>query len=302
MPDTIFYSWQSDSPNSTNRGFIEKALQTAIKELGAADEELYEARREVELDKDTKGVSGSPPIAETIFKKIEDCSVFVADMTFVGSTPDGRPIPNPNVLIEYGWALAKAGHNRIITVMNCAFGEPDEASLPFDLRHHAWPIRYTVPEDADQETKARERGGLAKTLAFKIGEVLHSEGEKNVAPNETALVPKDRVSSFLGEGDTLCRVRDRRGLDDGPATPIVWSDGPQIFIRLVPDRASPRKNLIDLKELLQASPVPLLGNAYGVNIEGNEHGVVLFEVRGGDEFQTEANRIVKSHNLANSGR
>src|ERR1043165_1253907 len=36
---TIFYSWQSDLPNSTNRGFIEDCLERAMKEL-RADEDL----------------------------------------------------------------------------------------------------------------------------------------------------------------------------------------------------------------------------------------------------------------------
>jgi hypothetical protein len=140
MVDKIFYSWQSDASNTTNRNFIEDALFKAVKELGRSDDELYEPPRDVELDKDTKDVPGQPPIADTIFRKIEDCAVFVADMTFVSKTEAGRLSPNPNVLIEYGWALAKCGHRRIVTVMNTAHGEPNETKLPFDLRHYRWPI------------------------------------------------------------------------------------------------------------------------------------------------------------------
>ena len=58
-----------------------------------------------------------PPIVETIFKKIDRAAVFVADLTFAGRRPDGAPIPNPNVLIEYGWALKALGHARIISIM-----------------------------------------------------------------------------------------------------------------------------------------------------------------------------------------
>ncbi len=35
----IFYSWQSDLPNPTNRGFIEDCLKRAIKDV-QADEDL----------------------------------------------------------------------------------------------------------------------------------------------------------------------------------------------------------------------------------------------------------------------
>ena len=57
MNTTIFYSWQSDLPNVTNRSFIEGALTKAIKQV-SLEGELREAEREegIELDKDTKGV------------------------------------------------------------------------------------------------------------------------------------------------------------------------------------------------------------------------------------------------------
>ena len=82
---------------------------------------------------------GSPPVADTIFRKIEECAIFVPDLTFCGRTDRDRPIPNANVLIEHGWALAKLGRERIVALMNDAYGEPTETSLPFHLRHTRWP-------------------------------------------------------------------------------------------------------------------------------------------------------------------
>ena len=64
---TIFYSWQSDLPNATNRGFIEDCLSRAIKDV-KADEEL---ELDPCLDRDTAGVPGSPDIANTIFESKE---------------------------------------------------------------------------------------------------------------------------------------------------------------------------------------------------------------------------------------
>jgi hypothetical protein len=51
----------------------------------------------------------------------------------VASTDEGKRAPNPNVLVEYGYALARHGVQRLLLVMNTAFGSPSE--LPFDLRH-----------------------------------------------------------------------------------------------------------------------------------------------------------------------
>ena len=74
MP-TIFYSWQSDTPSNVNRGFIAKALRSALDRL-KTDAALESALRdtEVSIDKDTQGIAGSPPIVETILRKIEECA------------------------------------------------------------------------------------------------------------------------------------------------------------------------------------------------------------------------------------
>jgi hypothetical protein len=97
MPTTVFYSWQSDLPNNTNRGFIEDALEKAIKQLNK-QLTVQEAERseELKLDKDTQGVPGSPPIVQAIFDKISSAAVFVPDVTFVGKTYEGRPVLNPH--------------------------------------------------------------------------------------------------------------------------------------------------------------------------------------------------------------
>ena len=77
----IFYAWQSDTLGKLNHYFIREACEEAIKKLNAdaqVDEDSFE------LDHDTKGISGSPPIAETICKKIDECRIFIADVTTVG--------------------------------------------------------------------------------------------------------------------------------------------------------------------------------------------------------------------------
>jgi hypothetical protein len=121
---TVFYSWQSDSPQALNRSFIEEALLEALRRLNS-DATLEKALREtpVELDKDIQGVAGSPPIADTILRKIENCAVFVADLSFVGESKSGftnasgkpRLFPNPNVLIEYGYALRCHSHTKLVS-------------------------------------------------------------------------------------------------------------------------------------------------------------------------------------------
>src|SRR4051812_20666160 len=125
----IFWSWQNDTPPRRNRHFIRAALSDAVTAV-AGDFALDDAERP-ELDHDTKNTPGMAEIAATILDKIRSCAVFVADLTPIARSAEGKALPNPNVLIELGWALHKPGADRIIAVMNTADGWSAE-DLPFD--------------------------------------------------------------------------------------------------------------------------------------------------------------------------
>src|SRR5437016_612590 len=98
---SVFYAWQSDRPTNINRQFIRKALDDAAGRI-TADAELGV---DVLIDADTEGVVGTPPVTETILAKIAAADVFVPDLTFVAQTETGKLIPNPNVMIDDGYAL-----------------------------------------------------------------------------------------------------------------------------------------------------------------------------------------------------
>lgn len=187
----LFFSWQADTPTTGGRNLLERALESAIKEL-AQELEIDPAARPFEVDRDTKGVGGSQPIVDTIFRKIDEAAIFIGDMTFVGTRLDGRPTPNPNVLIEYGWALKSRSYSRIITVMNVAYGAPKADSMPFNMRHLRNPVEYDCPDNLD-ETKRREvRQQLASLLKSRLREMLASEEfQRDLAkpPQQDPFVP-----------------------------------------------------------------------------------------------------------------
>jgi len=164
---TIFYSWQSDTAGAANRSFILTALEGAVAELRADDSIAIDPA----IDRDTSAVAGAPDIGATILDKIDACSVFVADVTIVNSETGGRPAPNPNVLIELGYALKSVGWSRCILVQNTAFGGPE--LLPFDLRQKR-ATTYRSPEDAPE--RATERRALQSTLKEAVRLVLEGQG------------------------------------------------------------------------------------------------------------------------------
>lgn len=165
MEKRIFYSWQSDLPNNSNRGFINTALEHAIKGINADDDFSLIPF----LDRDTAGISGSPDISASIFEKISSSDIFVCDVSIINSHAGdfARPSPNPNVLIELGYAIGIMGWSRIILVMNEVFGAV--GMLPFDLRGRRVLVYSMDPSSSE---KAPERKKVSSILEAGIKEIL----------------------------------------------------------------------------------------------------------------------------------
>jgi hypothetical protein len=158
----VFYSWQSDLPNATNRSLILDALERAAKKIRSDDAVAVEPV----LDRDTQNIPGAPDIAHTIFQKIEKAAAFVADVSII-NPGIGRPTPNPNVLIEVGYALKMLGNSRIVLVANTANGPVEW--LPFDLRTKR-VLTYHLPLGA--EDKPEQRRKLQEGLEAALRAIL----------------------------------------------------------------------------------------------------------------------------------
>ena len=157
----IFWSWQSRFLPTKDIGvafFVRDALRSGpgTEDRRRRVEPLErEAAAKLALDSDRQGVPGSPDLAATIFDKIEAADVFVADVTLVGATPEGKKLINSNVAIEYGHAHKALSFRRVLMVQNHHYGDGD--ALPFDLRQKSWPLHYTLAPDATKAEIAAER-------------------------------------------------------------------------------------------------------------------------------------------------
>jgi hypothetical protein len=96
MARTVFWSWQSDRPGKVNRYFLRAVVVRAIEQ--AADEMDLDERPEI--DQDVQGTAGIISIPATILAKIDAADVFVADLTPVARTDEGKHVANPNVLMN----------------------------------------------------------------------------------------------------------------------------------------------------------------------------------------------------------
>lgn len=192
MSHKVFYSWQSDLPDKTNRAFIEGALHEASRALASDGPSGID----VVIDRDTMGVAGSPAITDTVLAKIKQSQVVVCDVSIVNQGAAARPTPNPNVMYELGCADEVLGPGRVILVLNDAFGRPE--SLPFDLRHRRI-VTYHVP--LGKANRAKERRTLSSALAENIRTILTAAHEQSLAvTGRAALDGGEAEASPAAEG------------------------------------------------------------------------------------------------------
>jgi hypothetical protein len=193
-------------------------------------------------DKDTQGVPGSPPIFQTILAKIDRAAVFVADLTICGTRDGGQPTPNPNVLIEYGWALKSLGYAQIIAVMNSTHGKPSRESMPFDLASFRYPITYDLPDGAAEDVRCVVRNQLAKEFERALKGVLESEEYKKKLPKQPDKLrfigkqPVNGKARFREPNKAVGFVQDAVGQIIGTprTTPVILPEGPAAWFRLMP--------------------------------------------------------------------
>lgn len=159
----IFYSWQSDLPGNQTRYLIQDSIDSVVKSMRDTSEII--------ADRDTKGEFGTPDIAQTIFSKIDECDIFVADVSIINKyysiNEEGNPTdeikttPNPNVLLELGYAAHALGWENVICIINVDFGLREE--LPFDIKQRR-VTSYSLKDKKRSEVRKELRDIIMSTV------------------------------------------------------------------------------------------------------------------------------------------
>lgn len=263
----IFYSWQSDTPRDIGKNFVREALDAAVESL-----EIDEAERPG-IDQDTAGVLGSPVIADTIFGKIRDAKVMVADVTLTGATSGGKRLINSNVALEVGYAIGVHGDGVLLKVMNTHYGPPEE--LPFDLAHRRWPVRF----DLAPKPPAEEREKALRRLAAELTAILR----------EYIAASRPRPEPFSPAGATVNPAwywnPDQPLIRRGSQTFTYTTDQPLIYLHIWPrEKISPLKVEV-LNDYTKSDIEPLCGTQSGWSHERNRFGEITFA------FETDSSLI-----------
>lgn len=177
---TIFYSWQSDLLKETNQIAIRQSLRVAANTLESEIDDI-----KIEIDEATRNTTGSQNIPALIFDKISQSDIFVCDITTINGDANERyrRVPNPNVLIELGYAVSILGWKRIILLFNSHYGTfPND--LPFDIDRHR-TTKFCIVDKKDKAGK----NSLSKLLETAIDAIIKGNP---LRPHEEATVTPEK--------------------------------------------------------------------------------------------------------------
>jgi len=168
----VFYAWQIDVDEKTNRRAIREALRIASTAL---ENRFSDNNLRIILDEATRGEPGSPNIPLTILEKIKNADAFVCDITTINKeAPEKqRKVPNPNIIFELGYAVSELGWDRIVMLFNKAFGNFPK-DVPFDIApnkasQYTWELpSQNIPKD---QIATRKRN-LSDLLTAALGEII----------------------------------------------------------------------------------------------------------------------------------
>jgi len=280
----VFWSWQSDHPGKISRFLIRDAIEDAIQLLKLHADILEPDQRDradkLELDHDRKNVPGSPKLADTIFEKITNAAVLVADVTPVASLrrieEDGKKrtkkVMNPNVAIELGYGLHALSEERFIMIMNQHYGK--RSDLPFDLSHYAGPILYRLEPDAT----ADEIKACKSLLTYQIRDALKQQlvlaTPVPVAELYVPASPKQSTGLFFEYYDTLGSYGDYAY----ERQDFSFQNGGSFSLRVYPkyrDELEFRRAELLIK--LNETQLPAFGRNSGGFRLTNTHGAIIIE-------------------------
>jgi hypothetical protein len=280
----IFWSWQSDTPGKTGRHFVRVALHEVVDEikqsLEVEEPSEREARAELHLDHDRKGVAGSPDLARLILEKIEDSAVFIADVTpvgFVHEAPQDRnsnvvkKIINPNVAIELGYALHVLTDRAFLMVMNEFYGS--RTDLPFDLQSKAGPITFNLPPDANRQVMEAERRSLKSKLLEAVKLCLAQRPEPSLPQQQPFAEAKAArpPALYFEPGEVLANFGH-------PGEQEHRLDSEQVaYIRLFPTYAQPPVGLAKVADAFATrKPCPMSMVVGGLSAR-NRYGPIIID-------------------------
>jgi hypothetical protein len=142
-------------------------------------------------------------------------------------------------------------------------------------------------------TSASQSGGItAHTVRADTINLYAPQPTQTLRPSWQLSPVEAHPSSFIDDGQTLCRPRSLLGMEQ--VLDIVWHNEPQFFIRLVPSQPPAKAwNFTDIKSMIDAGRLLPLPHYYESYFSApNQFGAVVLNLRRVDD-QDSAEQITQ---------
>lgn len=230
-------------------------------------------------------------IVPTILGKISSAAVFIADLTPICTTVSGKRIPNPNVMVELGWAFHRPGWERVIAVINEASGATIN-DLPFDIRQRR-VITYSLSEEANKAERQTQRSRLVQALASALTLNLSEHIEEVAAAQriEGTAARSDNPSVWATLSGNLVH-NDSLGVNNKSSVRVP--EGARSYMRIIPSAWKETIPAIaDIGPMTKGPKVEApshraISGSYGAT----EEGFVRYWMTGGSKDDAEASNVV----------
>jgi predicted nucleotide-binding protein len=129
--------------------------------------------------------------------------MFISDISTINKTDikSDRKTPNPNVMYELGYAVARLGWEKIILILSEEYGTIND--IPFDIRQHA--ITCYILSDLQKEKQKSIIGNKAKVFEKKINLILDIKPKLKILDNQTTIRLRDiKIIEKIRECNKFC--------------------------------------------------------------------------------------------------
>jgi hypothetical protein len=282
----LFWSWQSDTPGATGRLFIRNALVAAVEYMRETAEILEPTEHDVRDGRSANPAGAGPDPLTTILDRIDNVSVFVADVSTVGLVPaDPRAGPSQarpkrlissDVAVELGYATGALPHGALLLVMNTYYG--DEKGLPPNLQHGASPLIFTLAPNAKTEHRDREFLNLKVQFIDALQPFVAVAEKRDPEIPELlefeAIQPIYSPATFFSRYETLASAGESGERQfNCPSTRVG-------YLRFYPEFAPANFDSEKVAAVFDKRiPFPM-SLSYGGTFGSNEHGRIAFEYEG----------------------
>ena len=224
----VFFSWQieTDLQGFNNKAFLIECINSAIKivENKGALKGIH-----LKLVEGLRDVSGNPEVAPIMFSQIDNCDIFIGDMTTAQRICNRlekfrnkkclffRYSPNCNVYGEYNRALGLHPDfwRQVILLQNDTnkIPEEDKSVIPFDTRHRRWPITFNLIDNSETSI-CEAKKSILKVLPEAIQKCALAAKEridKRYAPFSSwfKLRKDGRLNRYKIDENLVTKYRDR---------------------------------------------------------------------------------------------